>query len=668
MGVVSLGWLWRYAATGSSTAQPVVTVLVAASAIVCLLSSALLIRAANRQLSLPLSLLIIDALGLCACLVSANLLGMAGLFFIAMLTGLYILLVWGSQSKLWQEWTARNKERQEQGWFQLLTFSAAIAIYILIIFYPAHRHILIFNDELLLVKFVHDRSFWALWTDSVYNFLYRPLVQLQVWVFYQLFGIEYLGYQTGQLLIYWLSAVAIFYGINRLIQNSAISFAVILLITTHLFTSDLLANWALDSSPLGGLILGLIIVMLVRPSPRLGWHAALFGLLILSPLNREGGLAVNASVLIYAIARYATDRSSRPQAAWMGIASIVAVALYFMARRAVLGSSITIANVETDAWGAAYKAEQIALFTAQQRLALYAYTVTVNLVSNFFPFFGTSAYFIPAIPKLTAILAFVLVVIFGWQAIADRFAQPTWPWAGRSKQLAPWIAAGLFASIGFALTAWAPFIFNDQERLMYFFEFALHSLLSVGMIAALANRGPWQSSQVVFVVFALGLIASNSIVTFAYARFRMHYLAIIGWGILLAISLQRLNTTVWPRRLRQTMLIMTAALIAVSGLRVYSTLPAKHLRAEAFDASASELCNSSFPEALAERIATRYGLDWQAIQGCRRSEGGLHRRDGYEIAPPKGAYGSRPAGAGNDTEAAWGRCFSFTFQGLGFIL
>ena len=535
------------------------------------------------------------------------------LFFI-LVTFSYIVVTLVIQTNLAHRWTCKVRQLWKQNWSQKLIPASGLTFYILFTYSPGIQYLLI--DDLLLLRFVYDRSIWAIFAESAYGtILYRPFFQLQAWVFYQLFGVTPAGYHFGQLLVYCLSGVAVYHAIDRAIHSKFVAFSAVLLITAHMFTSSLLILWALDTAPLGGLVVGLATAMLIRPMPRLGWYVVLFFLLLLSPLTRENGLALNFGVIVYSLGLFRLSASRRFHGVTIGLCSMVAVLLYFLMRSNVTGSAIPPSfSTET----AGYTGAQIAAFAPLQRLKLHVYTVLVNLISNFFLFFDDQGIFLSPVLKLTVVLTCLVVAVLALQAIADRIVRLPLERVGL-KRMMSWGTAGLIVVASLTLSVWAPSLFTNNERYMFYYEFALHSLLSVGIIVALMYRRSYERSHVLLVVFALGLIVGNSVATFAYSRWRTHYLTIIGWGVLLAISLQRLDTTTWPKRIRQVMLLMAVFLIVISGLRVHSSFSNEAFMAETFNAD-SYLCKPDFPEALAAQIAAmRYQQDWRAIEDCRRT-------------------------------------------------
>ncbi len=481
-----------------------------------------------------------------------------------------------------------------------------IVAYVFITSGPALQGALFNPDVLRLID--HARShgpFAGFFGDpGGWAYLYRPLFVLQAWISYSLFGLNYAGYQVLGTLQCVLATVIIYFAVFLLIRDNLVALLLSLLYTPHPYTS-IVTTWVIDSAPICTMTVAGVLILLAKRRQSLRWYGAFVALLTLAPLAREDGLIVFPAVAAYLLVGLLMRYITRREALSLFLGSALSALIYMGMRAQAIGllpqqkGGYTI----TGFFWVNLTPDQIAAFGALPRLGYYLYTGLAHIAANFIPVFGRTGVLssdqageLIASALLTAVLIFII-----W--LAQPWRPPRLP-----RTLAVVVmTTAVPASVVLLTPASTASLVNS-----IFASLAMHGVLSLFIWYGAFHRSHWTEGQKAAAAFALALILASGLVHFLFFEYRLFFLGLLGWIILLAVCIHHRPAGRWNTSLRAAALILVMIMVIISGVRLYKSLPT--FRPGQFHQA---LCAPWAPDALVLQAAERYQVDVNAVLACR---------------------------------------------------
>lgn len=528
-----------------------------------------------------------------------------------------------------------------------------IAVYILVVYSRDLTGLLLNNDDLKTIEFVQGHNPFSgfmntqengLWFGHIY---YRPIFVTQIWVYYHLFDLNYAGYRVLGLFQHMLGAFIAYYSLYRLTSSTRVSMLSTLLFASHLYVS-VIFKWTSDTFPLCTIALCLVLILLSKPVNRPCWHISLIVLLVFASLTRENGLAITAAVVGYVFFVVFTSQITRRHAVWMLFDCLFAFFVYFFLRWLALGSMFPaeISFDNSGVFSTYYTRGQIGAFNSTQLMMFYAYNILANFISHFVVVLNSTGlltwdYTLGLVSVI--VLTPVLIVVGHYVTSRCQSSVPErrqrisgcsvgslirpkgrrQSWAAERRRRVS-LAAGFIAASGILATIPLLSILllkvDTAIPLTYSLPIhgalpSIHGALSLCIGFAVIYRSKWPHQHQAMAVFALGLIVASSVVAFPYFRFRSLGLGLIGWLLLLAMSLNNLDVDY--QSIRSIAFLFMLLLIMINGMRLFVELPFFDRPSVPFKSHMS-LCRNGISTDFAIRVAEYYQLDIDAVLACRR--------------------------------------------------
>lgn len=500
-------------------------------------------------------------------------------------------------------------------WILVAAYTIALGLYMGFSYWPTFRHALLGAFELQIVNYAYNRNPLAAFFEPIqYIFVYyRPFVGLQGWIYYQLFGIDYAGYQIAQIALVIVATLVLAYVIYQITGDTLIAGLTAFLFPTFIYISDLMI-WGIETFGVTNIIAAFIMLLLIRDIRKWYGYGLIALLVVIAPMTRENGLGIAIAILCYALYCVWSKALTKRDAAYLALAVIGGLGVYFAMRASVVGLFPNASVIGNDGglFYTHYSAEEIRAFDAASRYFFYAYSIGAALLTSMTPLFLPDGllrdkYAWGFIALLALAGTIVLLSLYKAWLIAQA-ARLT----GTRRNTA---IGGLLAAVitlGFLL----PLLVRQLNFNLVGFAFALQGVLSIGILFGMLDRSQWTKQQKSMAVFAAALIIATTAINFTYFRYRNLYLALDGWLVLLALALAHLKRNQLQQSVRALMTMLVIALVVVNGTRVYFSLPLPVLVPANFD-ERSALCDQTLDPEFVQQIATHYEISLEALKACR---------------------------------------------------
>jgi hypothetical protein len=486
-----------------------------------------------------------------------------------------------------------------------------LVIFILIVYGPSFYGAIGRYGDMLMIQYVRDYGPFAglfypedggPWYADVY---YRPFFEFQGWLYYQLFDLYYGAHQIAAILQHIVASVLVFAILDRLTDSRGWALLLSMLFAVHVYVSKL-ALWVPDAQNLLGILTGLVILLLLRPCKGWKWYTALGILLAMAPLTRENGLALIAAVGGWAVHAAMIGHISRKAAFRTLIVCAAATFFYFGLRRIVTGSFFPDNTTE--------RIDLNVIIT-------YVMATWIPVFQNHLPHDGIQVdlYFSMAFALLTLPLLLTL------------FANPLSVMltkSGRKHQMLALIiiCAGIVGIL--MLFQPTPSLIAQvmyDYRYNYLVPFGLQGTLSL-MIGIATVRADWPRHHKAIAGFSMAFIFAVSIVSLSFFRYRLQYLNVINWLILLAISMRNLpKYSIWLR-MRRLVIVNLTFIVVVYAVLLNAKLP---LVPRGILATPG-YCDPRVDEYLLWEFASMYEVETKEIVMCRRTFEGMQLKSKWK--------------------------------------
>ena len=443
---------------------------------------------------------------------------------------------------------ARNLA-QAQHWFAtqpagITILMAALAAYIGLVYQGELAHALFNGDEVRLINFVRNRSFWESISEILNQSYFRPIFQAETYLFYKTFGLNYSVYVSAQLFFFGLSAVALTFVFTRLSGSLFFAGALSLLFTSHIFASSVVSIWAIDAITLLGLLTGLVMYLIAT------WRFSrlrlmiLLSLLLVSSIARENGLALiagvgGADVFDASISK----RRNIKQLAWLLLGLISVVVIYFGLRWMWLGSPLPSRFFTETCFGSQfYTGPEISSFAPNRQWLVAGYTILANFTAQFAPAIynddgcmQVSRYTFLDWLGPSGLVALAIVAGLVADMIADKHKQL----ADIHKVARIIVTPIILCGLGPLMLLWivkAPVLIDATLAMLL-----LHTFISLFVISILVFRAKHSRTSILIIGFCAGILLSTPVLTMFYFRYRNLYLPLIAWLALIALCFRLLR-------------------------------------------------------------------------------------------------------------------------------
>lgn len=243
---------------------------------------------------------------------------------------------------------------------------------------------LILADDVTAVSFASAHGPWdgflgAANEDLYYSgSFYRPLFITQIWLFYQLFGVNYAGYQAAIMALLAVTATIAYVAFLRINGNRLIAFLIAGLFMTDRIVADLVI-WVSDSANVLVLLAFVVLLLLTFQHRPRWWYLALLVTLLVAPFTRENGAILLAAVFVYALAQ------KQLQVAALSVAAGFPYLFLRLWTFGLMPSNPPISETGFLFWF--LSRPEVAALNGIEHLVLAAYVVISNIIAVFVPLF-----------------------------------------------------------------------------------------------------------------------------------------------------------------------------------------------------------------------------------------------------------------------------------------
>lgn len=522
------------------------------------------------------------------------------------LVGYWLAVVAGRLQTYFQPVSLTSKLKRID-WVTSIMPVIGLAVLIAVAYWGTLRSGWFNNDEIVLVNFVYNRSLVQSLSGSLYRLFFRPLFQLQAFIDYRVFGLNYSGYVATQLVLLWASGVVLYFVFAKLSRSYVFAFGLAGLIVTYTAVSDLASYWAIDTATLTGLLAGLVAWWVLGRTWRPVDAGVLTVLLLLAYVSRENGIALAAGAGLMLVVGFGIKAINRSQAFSILAAVVLSFSLYFLLRQLWANRAFPgVAFVQETCLGFVFYSEQaIATISTGQQVLLALYNITAHFVAAFLPLFYNYAGCLQ--PNQIALWFGVAFVGLVWLGYGQKILARLQPLVSRLPPI-------LFRLTGItSLYALGPVtLFGVASLGVLRADLIVLGLLSLIILYTLAWRVRLEPDDWVALSFGMGIIMGTAILTAFYFRYRNLYLPAIGWGIIAALCFGVLSRQGPTRRvLRGTLAVGVVLLLALNVIRLNKTLPIRF----AIDRN-SALCNPAIADELALELSRQYQVE-DFVAQCR---------------------------------------------------
>jgi hypothetical protein len=491
-----------------------------------------------------------------------------------------------------------------------------VGLWILLMYGPSVGGLKVGEDDVMYIRFVYVYGPLGNFVGhSVFPHVYRPLAAVSTWIYYTLFDLNMAAWRSTQLGVFTIGLGVLYIAFQRLSKNKLLGLLLTLLFASNLVINELM-QWIVETTVLRVTLSGIVVILLQSPSDHILWLLSLLGVLFVAPFAKENSLALLAGVILYGTYGGWKRLLNRRLAVLVIIGTISMVAIYFLTRTLVVGGTTNADSIAGDGsmFSTYYTAEQVRGFPLMLRLGYHVYNAAAHLIASFFPVFDwTGGIWLGAIVTLGYLLILLAAIVSTGLMSGlrtDMASEPTTMPNGTAVALRGGALSVLAFTMPFVISRWQP---TNAELMV-----ALQGVLTVGIILTCLAKLGWTPQQLLMSVFALGLVIANGVLGFPFFRHRIRDFALLGWLILLAVTLQRLESSAAGKAFRSAMIILSVTLLFTSSLHVRATAIRGPNMVPLLEGS-GKLCQPTFPETLAVRIVEEYGMDIEMLSACRKN-------------------------------------------------
>lgn len=447
-------------------------------------------------------------------------------------------------------------------------------------------------DDLIMIDYARNESLLAAITSppDVYSVFYRPMHNLVLWIYYQLFGFDYALYQFAELLGHFVT-VTLFYWLAFVISREKI-FALIAatLFGTHIYVSVGVVYVNAVFWWLG--VFGVLAQLVIAKSRRMRGFA-LFGLSVLLLLNLllgEYGFALVGAQCLMALYLFLTSRQDRSSAMAIFLSAVFVTLVYFGMRWQAVGLLPESGGGSSGYFWDFYSNPRVL------GINHYIYTVGANFVSTFVPIFSqVGVLMFPPIMQVLFGVTIYSIYILGIRKTPDNSIN-SFLWLpilyiylmGSKEIVKHWIG-----NYNLSLT------------------FSLHTMLNFSIAFLILNWRKISKEHKRIIVYAIGMLLSGCIVAFAYFRWRTHYYTHMAWILLVVVGMCYLKNARAGKAII-TSLILISVLLSWKSMKIIdSRLPA--IKIEQFQ---HNLCDPRVSKDLSLDMIEYYGIDDETVLSC----------------------------------------------------
>lgn len=494
--------------------------------------------------------------------------------------------------------------------FFLLTF-------VILIYQRMLQHALVGADEVYELTLIQGQNPFIGFFAAIPNFpfVFRPLFAFQAWIALNIFGFNYSGYVMLQLLVFVLAAMVLTVAWQRIVSHWAIAFLLALVFVSHPYVSDLL-TWSVDTATWTMGLVGLVVLLLIRATDRVGWYVGLGVVLVILPLLRENGLAVLAAVVVYVLVAFRLGHFTRRQSIILLVECGLAVLIYFGLRRIALSSAGGLNPIRFSEDAGMFfqfvSRQEVEKFGLAQRLFFFGYNIGIHAIASFFPLFTPCGQIWTQVITQSGALLGTAAIAFGasWAYLHRRGTTYSLRDAQR-QALAVGLAVGLVAAL---VILWESARYSIDEVLLSV-GLAIQVVLSLFVLYHFVRLEKYPVYLALIAIFSAVMILFGAGTGFAYFRYRILYLSLIGWVSLVAVALRAYSVNPFRSALRIFSICLIIVLILINGIRTYTALPVPGLLASTIPSSI--LCRPDVPASLAVSIGQFYKVEPSIINLCR---------------------------------------------------
>lgn len=473
-------------------------------------------------------------------------------------------------------------------------FMVGVLIFIIGLAFRSGFHgFLLRDDELNLMAFARQATPFSGFIDppDVYSKFYRPLRFLLMWVFYHLFGFDYAKYQFVALLGHGVVSLLLYYFLFSISKNRVISLTLSLVFSLHIYTS-VMVIFVTGVLWWFGIVCTVILFTVQKPDMRSRTYLGLGFLLLSSLLITESGIGLVFAVCLYALYLIYSNKSFNSTGGKLLLMSIIVVVIYFIMRWIAVGVYPSGGGGSSGYFWTFYENPR------SIGLKFHLYTIAANLIATFIPIFSQ----VGVIMTPSIILAGIGITLYILFVLIVRKISSEFP----GYLLIPLIYITLL--LGETIIRDTPLI--ESYRLA--FPFAIHSILSLSITIILFKWGKISQTHKTLAIFCLGLILGSGIVALFYFRWRTHYLALIGWVILIAIAMRYIIGFRGGKVVIGSLIVFGLVMSWKMADELSSRLPAVTIGSHQ-----QFLCNPGLPDDLVYELVDYYQIDQDDVLACR---------------------------------------------------
>ncbi len=453
------------------------------------------------------------------------------------------------------------------------------------------------EDDLYLLNYARDTSspFAGFRSGPErYSSFFRPLIYFVMWFYYRWFGLDYVKYQLVMLVGHSIVGSLFYWFLFKINRNRIISLALAVYFSIHIFISVGVIYVTAVVLWWFGLFCLVFLFYFLKPVQKNSIYLGLAILLFVFLFSAEYAFG-----LIFAIGLTALYAGISKEMPWRQTLSMLALAVfvvgvYFLLRWQAVGI------LPQGGGGSSGYFFQFYNNPRPIGLSFYIYTIAANFVATFFPIFDQVGVMMPhtIIQIGTSILIFGVYLVLLIKKIEYKIT---------SYVLIPVFFGMLFES--------NYIIENIRSVPAYYlaFAFSLHAMSNVSIWILLSQwRKKVQQNHKVLAIFGMGLILGSSIVSLFYFRWRTHYLALMGWILLVALGM------IYIKNIRHGGTItICLLLISVFSYWYFADGLEHHLPNTTVKEHQYNLCDQSLTDDFVDEVVDYYHIFGEAIASCR---------------------------------------------------
>ena len=518
-------------------------------------------------------------------------------FYNGMVLVLYSFVVLVGSSHLNQifDWLKSNLTKMRQ--YQHLIDRHWIMVLVLcgIIFFTfrnSYSGALLRLDDLIMIDYARNESLFAAITSppETYSVFYRPMHNLVLWVYYELFGLDYSRYQFAELFGHFATVILFYWLVHLITENKLLAVIGGILFGTHIYVSVGVVYVNAVFWWLG--IFGVLSQIIIVRARQMRWYSmmGLGILLLLNLLIGEYGFALVGALCLMALYQFITREQDRKYAIKLFLLGVLVTVIYFGMRWQAVGLL-----PESGGGSSGYFWE---FYTNPRILGInhYIYTVVANLISSFVPIFNqVGVLMLPPIVQILVGITIFSIYIFGVRKISENSIN------------------------GFL---WLPILYiylmGSKEIVKYLIgnynltlTFSLHTMLNIAIAFLILGWKNISKEHRRVAVFALGMLLGGSVVAFAYFRWRTHYYTHMAWILLVIIGINYFKSVRNGKAILTSLMLISVLLSWKSMKIIDSRLPA--IKVEQFQ---QNLCDSRVSKDLAMDMISYYQIDDESVLEC----------------------------------------------------